>query len=145
MIRHPMLVMAVALVLAGCARGAPFQPLETLSQDKAVIYIYRPSAFGFAVDYDVKRGDAVIVTMKSHGYYPYVTDPGLVELSATTETTTSVTLDVEPGETTADGRVTLLSVECLCACELAPMMQVDDGYEGVLTPEKVDRILVGLG
>ena len=54
-------------------------------------------------------------------------------------------LGVEPGETTADGRVTLLSVECLCACELAPMMQVDDGYEGVLTPEKVDRILAGLG
>src|SRR6266568_4969496 len=50
-------------------------------------------------------------------------------------------LGVEPGETTADGRVTLLSVECLCACEAAPMMQVDDGYEGVLTPEKVDRIL----
>jgi len=53
-------------------------------------------------------------------------------------------LGVEVGETTADGRVTLLSVECLCACELAPMMQVDDGYEGVLTPEKVDRILAGL-
>lgn len=53
-------------------------------------------------------------------------------------------LGVEIGETTADGRVTLLSVECLCACELAPMMQVDDNYEGVLTPEKVDRILNGL-
>jgi NADH-quinone oxidoreductase subunit E len=53
-------------------------------------------------------------------------------------------LGVEIGETTADGRVTLLSVECLCACELAPMMQVDDSYEGVLTPEKVDRILNGL-
>jgi NADH-quinone oxidoreductase subunit E len=53
-------------------------------------------------------------------------------------------LGVEIGETTADGRVTLLSVECLCACELAPMMQVDDSYEGLLTPEKVDRILAGL-
>lgn len=53
-------------------------------------------------------------------------------------------LGVEIGETMADGRVTLLSVECLCACELAPMMQVDDNYEGVLTPEKVDRILNGL-
>ena len=98
MIRHLTLVAAVAFVLAGCAKGAPFQPLETLSQDKAVIYIYRPSAFGFAVDYDVKRGDAVIVTMKSHGYYPYVTDPGVVELSATTETTDSVTLDVKPAQ-----------------------------------------------
>ncbi len=50
-------------------------------------------------------------------------------------------LSVEVGETTDDGRVTLLSVECLCACEHAPMMQVDDRYEFDLTPEKVDRIL----
>jgi len=53
-------------------------------------------------------------------------------------------LGVELGETTADGRVTLLSVECLCACEHAPMMQVDDRYELDLTPEKVDRILARL-
>ena len=50
-------------------------------------------------------------------------------------------LGVDVGETTDDGRVTLQSVECLCACEAAPMMQVDDRYELNLTPEKVDRIL----
>ncbi|TMQ24817.1 MAG: NAD(P)H-dependent oxidoreductase subunit E [Candidatus Rokuibacteriota bacterium] len=53
-------------------------------------------------------------------------------------------LGVEVGETTDDGRVTLQSVECLCACEAAPMAQVDDRYELNLTPEKVDRILEGL-
>ena len=53
-------------------------------------------------------------------------------------------LGVKVGETTADGRVTLLTVECLCACEQAPMMQVDDRYEGLLTPAKVDAILDGL-
>ena len=53
-------------------------------------------------------------------------------------------LGIEVGETTADGRITLLRVECLCACEQAPMMQVDDRYEGLLTLEKVDRILEGL-
>jgi NADH-quinone oxidoreductase subunit E len=53
-------------------------------------------------------------------------------------------LGVEIGETTDDGRVTLNSVECLCACERAPMMQVDDRYEFDLTPEKVDHILEGL-
>ena len=53
-------------------------------------------------------------------------------------------LGIEVGETTADGRVTLLTVECLCACEQAPMMQVDERYEGLLTPEKVDRIIEGL-
>ena len=53
-------------------------------------------------------------------------------------------LGVEVGGTTPDGRVTLLGVECLCACEMAPMLQVDDRYEGNLTREKVDRILEGL-
>ncbi len=53
-------------------------------------------------------------------------------------------LGIEAGETTADGRVTLQAVECLCACEAAPMMQVDDRYELNLTIEKVDRILEGL-
>ncbi len=53
-------------------------------------------------------------------------------------------LGVDVGATTADGRVTLLAVECLCACEMAPMLQVDDRYEGNLTPAKIDRILEGL-
>ena len=53
-------------------------------------------------------------------------------------------LAIDVGETTPDDRVTLLTVECLCACEQAPMMQVDDRYEGLLTPEKVDRILEAL-
>jgi NADH-quinone oxidoreductase subunit E len=53
-------------------------------------------------------------------------------------------LGIEAGETTKDGKVTLLTVECLCACERAPMMQVDDRYEGNLTNEKVDRIIEGL-
>lgn len=53
-------------------------------------------------------------------------------------------LGIEPGETTEDGRVTFQSVECLCACEAAPMAQVDDRYELNLTREKVDRILEAL-
>jgi NADH-quinone oxidoreductase subunit E len=53
-------------------------------------------------------------------------------------------LGIEVGETTEDGRVTLQSVECLCACEAAPMAQVDERYELNLTPEKIDRILDGL-
>ena len=53
-------------------------------------------------------------------------------------------LGIEAGQTTEDGRITLQAVECLCACEAAPMMQVDDRYELHLTQEKVDRILEGL-
>ncbi len=53
-------------------------------------------------------------------------------------------LGIEAGETTPDGRVTLFRVECLCACEVAPMMQVDDEYVGPLTRERIDQVLEGL-
>ena len=51
---------------------------------------------------------------------------------------------IEAGETTPDGRVTLLRVECLCACEAAPMMQVDEEYVGPLDRGAIDRVLEGL-
>ena len=50
-------------------------------------------------------------------------------------------LGIDVGESTADGRFRLDSVECLCACEMAPMMQVGDDYYGPLTKEKIDQIL----
>jgi NADH-quinone oxidoreductase subunit E len=50
-------------------------------------------------------------------------------------------LGIAPGETTPDGRFTLLPVCCLGACDLAPAMKVDADLHGHLTPEKVDEIL----
>jgi NADH-quinone oxidoreductase subunit E len=50
-------------------------------------------------------------------------------------------LGVAAGETTADGRFTLLKAECLAACDEAPLVQIDDGYYGKLTPEKLDALL----
>lgn len=51
------------------------------------------------------------------------------------------TLGVKLGETTADGRFTLRSVECLGACVNAPMMQINKDYHENLTAEKIDAIL----
>jgi NADH-quinone oxidoreductase E subunit len=53
-------------------------------------------------------------------------------------------LGVGPGETTADGRFTLSTVECLGSCGTAPVMQVNDDYYEDLSEEKVDAILDGL-
>ncbi len=54
------------------------------------------------------------------------------------------TLGIKPGETTADGAITLRTAECLASCGTAPMMQVDRDYHENLTPEKVDTILDSL-
>ncbi|HTV19157.1 MAG TPA: NAD(P)H-dependent oxidoreductase subunit E [Polyangiaceae bacterium] len=53
-------------------------------------------------------------------------------------------LGVGIGQTTADGKFTLRTAECLASCGTAPMMQVDKTYYENLTPEKVDEILAGL-
>jgi len=50
-------------------------------------------------------------------------------------------LGVAEGETTADGRFTLLTVECLAACGTAPAMQVNDTYHEQLSEAAIDRIL----
>jgi NADH-quinone oxidoreductase subunit E len=51
-------------------------------------------------------------------------------------------LGVKAGESTADGRFSLKRVECLGACEIAPMLQMNDGgYVGGLTRAKIDALL----
>ena len=50
-------------------------------------------------------------------------------------------LGIAPGETTADGRFTLSTVECLAACGTAPVICVGDTYHESMTPEKIDALL----
>ena len=51
------------------------------------------------------------------------------------------TLNINAGETSADGLFTLKTVECLGACGYAPMMQLGKFYHEHLTIEKVDEII----
>lgn len=53
-------------------------------------------------------------------------------------------LGIRNGESTADGKFTLMKVECLASCGTAPMMQVNADYYENLTEEKIDGILDGL-
>jgi NADH-quinone oxidoreductase subunit E len=50
-------------------------------------------------------------------------------------------LGIKAGETTADGKVTLRTAECLASCGTAPMVQVDKDYHENLTPETLDALL----
>jgi len=53
-------------------------------------------------------------------------------------------LGIGVGETTADGRFTLVEAECLGSCGTAPMMQVGNEYYENLDENRVDTILAGL-
>lgn len=50
-------------------------------------------------------------------------------------------LGVSQGQTTADGQYTLLEAECLAACDLAPVAQVNLRYHGPVPAEQADTLL----
>ena len=50
-------------------------------------------------------------------------------------------LDIDFGETSADGRFTLVDVQCLGACGEGPVIQVNDDYHTNLTVEGLDQLL----
>ena len=50
-------------------------------------------------------------------------------------------LALKPGETTPDGKFSLDLVECLGACELAPVMQCNKEFKGFLDKKKIDELI----
>ena len=50
-------------------------------------------------------------------------------------------LGIKPGEVTPDGKFSLDVVECLGACEIAPVMQCKKEYQGCLNKKKIDEII----
>ncbi len=52
-------------------------------------------------------------------------------------------LDISFGETTSDGRFTLLPISCLGDCDNAPAMMINNDHYNRLTIEKIDELLAG--
>jgi NADH-quinone oxidoreductase subunit E len=50
-------------------------------------------------------------------------------------------LGIGVGETTPDGRFTIQKAECLAACDLGPVIAINDSYVGPLTPEAIEGVL----
>lgn len=54
-------------------------------------------------------------------------------------------LGIQAGQTTPDGKFTLIPNVCLGHCDLAPVMLVDHQVFGNLTEERIDQILAEVG
>ena len=50
-------------------------------------------------------------------------------------------LGITMGQTTTDGRFTMLPVSCIGACDHAPVMMIDQELHGDLTLERINEIL----
>jgi hypothetical protein len=91
-------MLALLGAISGCIAGPPiFQPVTSVPADKALVYIYRADISGLR--YTVYAGEEPIVQTIGRGYFPYLTDPREVEFWAETASKSSVTLDLEPGQT----------------------------------------------
>jgi NADH-quinone oxidoreductase subunit E len=53
-------------------------------------------------------------------------------------------LGIEVGQTTKDGKFTLVEVECLGSCGTAPVLVVNDVLHENLTPESLDKVISSL-
>src|SRR5262249_14735082 len=53
----------------------------------------------------------------------------------------SAKLGIAPGETDASGTFTLFEVECLGACDRAPVVMVNDAWHEVLNPEDAGKLV----
>ena len=50
-------------------------------------------------------------------------------------------LGIRPGETTADGRFSLATVECMASCGTAPMVVVNGAYHEGMSEAKLDALI----
>jgi NADH:ubiquinone oxidoreductase subunit E len=50
-------------------------------------------------------------------------------------------LNIQPGETSPDGKWTLKTTSCLGVCAVGPVMMVDNDIYGNLTPNQIPEIL----
>ena len=58
--------------------------------------------------------------------------------------TLSRKVGIEPGQTTADGRFTLSTVECLGSCGTAPVVMINEAYHENVSAETLDDLLARL-
>jgi len=90
----------VVLAFTGCASGpkyAEVRPtLASPAPSQGRIIFYRPSAFGAAVQPDIKLNGQKVGTAKPHGFYFVDRAPGSYEVTAATETEKKLTFTLEP-------------------------------------------------
>jgi hypothetical protein len=98
----PML-MAGILVLSGCAtygpsatQGSSIKHAEQIPVGKSVVYIYHSGGSNHRFFLQANGKD--VTSLRKGLYYRYVTEPGVIEFTAKTMGTYSITLDVKVGQ-----------------------------------------------
>jgi hypothetical protein len=98
-----LLVVVLALILVGCAGTSKFMvksdpPKAGPPPDKSVVYVMRPSGFGFAINFQIWDRDRLIGVSQAKSYFVYVCDPGKHLFIGIAENKVAVDADLAPGK-----------------------------------------------
>jgi hypothetical protein len=90
----------IAALLSACASGPPFEKITSIPDNKALIYVYRPSSLqGAAFSPEVKMDEKTAFKLPSGGYFAHFATPGKNTVSITNVGTRTVDIDAKAGET----------------------------------------------
>ncbi len=97
---------SATFVFTGCgAKGEKFGSFKLPSENKSMLYVYRPSSFvGAGISYDIHTNgnnkDEILGTLRNGGFIEKEIIPTeRIEIWAKTESKASVSLDIKPNET----------------------------------------------
>jgi NADH-quinone oxidoreductase subunit E len=124
-------------ILTDVNRKVGFLPAEALNEISRLMHISKSQIFSVATFYHMlsteKMGRHVIQFCESA--------PCHVVGGRQVWETLQDTLALEPGQTSLDGKWTLVTVSCLGVCGVGPVVVVDDDMYGNVTPAQVSEIL----
>ena len=128
---------ALIPILLATQRALGFLSEEAMIQIAEELNIPLSEVYSTASFYTLlntkKKGEHIIRVCESPACY--------MDGTADVIKTIKELLNINPNETTADGKFTLEYTSCLGACNNSPAMMVDDEIYGNLTPEKIKEII----
>ncbi len=102
-IRSAFLLFVMVVAMTACAGSSgymkPSEPLVKPDSGKALVYVFRPSGFGYAVDFQVWDGEKLVGVSLAKSYLQYMADPGKHIFMAVAENKSFVEADLAPNKT----------------------------------------------
>ena len=135
--RYPDDRTSLVMILQDVQSEFGYLPKDSLEEISRHLRIPRAQVYSVATFYNVlslePRGEHLVRVCM--GTACHVRQAPLILDAATRD------LGIEEGETTPDRKFTLLSVGCVGACAIGPVVEIDDDHHGHMTVTKMSRLL----
>jgi hypothetical protein len=92
-----MIIMLLLLSFSVILADDGFVLMKDIPAGKALVYLYRPTAWAAGFHYKIFANNEYVVTLNINTYYPYFVDAGKIVFSAKSTEEEKITLDTEAG------------------------------------------------